>query len=122
MKLFKYFFILLIGAFLGANALHAQNVLAKPNPPRLVVDAAGILNANEIASLEQKLVAFDDSSSNQISVVIIPTLDGNAIDEYANKLVPNPKYKHFDLSTVAVNPKILSSLPFDNNNNLRLPD
>ena len=25
-----------------------------------------------------------------------------------NKLVPNPKYKHFDLSTVAVNPKILS--------------
>ena len=25
-----------------------------------------------------------------------------------NKLVPNPKYKHFDLSTVAVNPKLLS--------------
>ena len=86
MKLFKFLFILFIGAFLGANALHAQNVLSKPNPPRLVVDAAGILNANEIASLEQKLVAFDDSSSNQISVVILPTLDGNAIDEYANKL------------------------------------
>jgi hypothetical protein len=25
-----------------------------------------------------------------------------------NKLVPNPKYKHFDLSTVEVNPKLLS--------------
>ena len=110
MKLFKYFFILLIGAFLGANALHAQNVLAKPNPPKLVVDAAGILNANEIASLEQKLVAFDDSSSNQISVVIIPTLDGNAIEEYAIKLfrawgIGDAKKNNGILLLIAVNDK-----------------
>lgn len=110
MKVFKFLFILFIGAFLGANALHAQNVLAKPNPPRLVVDAAGILNANEIASLEQKLVAFDDSSSNQISVVIIPTLDGNAIEEYAIKLfrawgIGDAKKNNGILLLIAVNDK-----------------
>ena len=86
MKLFKSLLLLFFVGFVGVNALHAQNVLAKPNPAKLVVDAAGILNANEIANLEQKLVALDDSSSNQISVVIIPTLDGSAIDDYANKL------------------------------------
>jgi uncharacterized protein len=86
MKVFKSLILLFIVAFLGTNALQAQNVLAKPNPPKLVVDAAGILNANELASLEQKLVSLDDSSSNQISVVIIPTLDGNALEDYANKL------------------------------------
>jgi uncharacterized protein len=86
MKVFKYLLLLFIGALIGANALHAQNVLAKPNPSKLVVDAAGILSATEIANLEQKLVAFDDSSSNQIAVVIIPSLEGYSIDEYANKL------------------------------------
>ena len=86
MKVFKYLLLLFIGALIGANALHAQNVLAKPNPPKLVVDAAGILSASEIANLEQKLVALDDSSSNQIAVVIIPSLEGYSIDEYANKL------------------------------------
>ena len=34
-----------------------------------------------------KLVAIDDSSSNQIAVVIIPTLDGYPKEEYANKLL-----------------------------------
>lgn len=110
MKLFKSLFILLITAFLGAQTLHAQNVLAKPNPAKLVVDAAGILNANEIANLERKLVAFDDSSSNQISVVIIPTLDGNAIEEYANKLfrawgIGDAKKNNGVLLLIAVNEK-----------------
>lgn len=86
MKLFKSFLILFIIGFLGAHSLHAQNVLPKPNPPKLVVDAAGVLSATEIANLEQKLVALDDSSSNQIAVVIIPSLEGYAIDEYSNKL------------------------------------
>jgi uncharacterized protein len=110
MKLFKSLFILLVTTFLGAHTLHAQNVLAKPNPPKLVVDAAGILNANEIANLERKLVAFDDSSSNQISVVIIPTLDGNAIEEYANKLfrawgIGDAKKNNGVLLFIAVNEK-----------------
>ena len=64
----------------------AQNVLPKPNPPRLVNDAAGVLSAEQVAILEQKLVALDDSTSNQIAVVLIKTLDGVAIEDYAQKL------------------------------------
>ncbi len=65
---------------------NAQNVLPKPNPPRLVNDAAGVLSAEQVAILEQKLVALDDSTSNQIAVVLIKTLDGAAIEDYAQKL------------------------------------
>ena len=64
----------------------AQNVLNKPNPPRLVNDAAGVLSVEQVAILEQKLVALDDSTSNQIVVVLIKTLDGAAIEDYAQKL------------------------------------
>ena len=36
--------------------------------------------------MENKLVAFDDSTSTQIAVVIIPSLNGNDISEYNVKL------------------------------------
>ncbi|HEU0227225.1 MAG TPA: TPM domain-containing protein [Arachidicoccus soli] len=72
------------------NFLRAQTVLPKPNPPRLVVDNAGLLIPEQRAILEQKLDALSDSTSNQIAVVTIPTLqEGDAIysiEDYANKL------------------------------------
>lgn len=65
---------------------HAQNVLPKPNPPRLVTDQAGVLSPEQVDILEQKLVALDDSSSNQIAVVLVKNLDGAEIEDYAVKL------------------------------------
>ncbi|MGQ7398861.1 TPM domain-containing protein, partial [Streptococcus suis] len=44
------------------------------------------LSADQAAILEQKLVALDDSTSNQIAVVLIKSLDGYEVAEYANKL------------------------------------
>jgi len=79
--LFIYLFVIL--SFTNA---HAQNVLPKPNPARLVTDNAGILSAVEIQALENKLVAIDDSSSNQIAVVILASLEGQPKEEYATKL------------------------------------
>src|SRR5882757_433498 len=64
----------------------AQTVLPKPNPPRLVNDAAGVLSPEQVEILEHKLVALDDSSSNQIAVVLIKTLGDYAIEDYATKL------------------------------------
>jgi uncharacterized protein len=61
-------------------------ILPVPNPPRLLVDKAGALIPEQAEILENKLVAFDDSTSNQISVVIIPTLNGYPIEEYATRL------------------------------------
>ena len=60
---------------------------ALPSPSnRLVNDYAGVLNKREAQRLEQRLVAFDDSTSNQILVIITPSLDGYEIMDYAQKI------------------------------------
>jgi uncharacterized protein len=66
--------------------VRAQNVLKVPNPPRLVVDDAHLLSGDQVQILEQKLDAFNDSTSNQIAVVTINSLDDYPIEDYANKL------------------------------------
>jgi uncharacterized protein len=87
--------------------LFSQEVLPPPNPPKLVTDAAGILSEAEKSALEQKLVAVDDSSSNQIAVVIIKSLQDRPIEEYATKLfrtwgIGNKKTNNGVLLLVAV--------------------
>ncbi len=78
--------LLFILSLLTVQLLSAQNILPKPNPPRLVNDAAGVLSKEQVEILEQKLVALDDSTSNQIAVVLIRSLEDYPIEEYANKL------------------------------------
>lgn len=63
-------------------ALFAQTIPERPNPPRLVNDFTNTLTPDQKQALEEKLVAFDDSTSTQIAVVIIPTLNGAGISEY----------------------------------------
>ncbi len=58
----------------------------KPVPPRLVNDFANILNASELQALEAKLVAFNDTTSVQIAVVIVSSLDGYDKSDYAQQL------------------------------------
>ena len=57
-----------------------------PDPPRLVNDFASVIPAYQRDSLERVLVAFDDSTSNQICIVTMPTLDGREIVEYGTAL------------------------------------
>jgi uncharacterized protein len=64
----------------------AQEIPPKPNPPRLVNDFAGVLSPEEVAALERKLVAYDDSTSNQIVIVLVKTLKDYPIEEYSLKL------------------------------------
>jgi uncharacterized protein len=78
--------LLFIFSLLTVQLLSAQNILPKPNPPKLVNDAAGVLSKEQVEILEQKLVALDDSTSNQIAVVLIRSLEDYPIEEYANKL------------------------------------
>lgn len=44
------------------------------------------MSAGEIQALESKLVAYDDSTSNQIAIVIVDDLHGFPVDEYAYTL------------------------------------
>ena len=65
--------------------LIAQKSIPKPNPPRLVVDNANVLDAYDKEQLERKLVALDDSTSNQIAIVTVNTLNDEPIEEVATK-------------------------------------
>ena len=60
--------------------------MPKPNPPRLVVDAGDMLSQDQKQILEQKLVAFNDTTSNQIAIVTINDLNDAPIEDYAVKL------------------------------------
>ena len=77
--------LLCLSLVLGLAA-RAQTVPPRPNPPRLVNDLAGLMQPQQVAALEQKLVAYNDSTSSQIAVVTVPSLDGNDMADYAQKL------------------------------------
>ena len=104
----KRLLYILAGIFFLLTQVKAQELLPKPNPPRLVVDKAGVLSPEQRQILEDKLVALDDSTSNQICIVTIPTLDGGSIDDYAVNLfrswgIGNKKTNNGVLVLVAVN-------------------
>ena len=109
MKLTKLFIVFIVALF-SLTSVKAQNVIPRANPPVLVTDLAGVLSPEEKQALENKLVAVDDASSNQIAVVILPTLDGNPIEEYALKLfrewgIGNKKSRNGILLLIAIQDK-----------------
>ena len=77
--------ILLFIAFLPFAGM-AQQFPEKPNPPKLVNDFTQTLSPQEVSALEQKLVVYNDSTSTQIAIVMIRSLDGYPADDYAIKL------------------------------------
>lgn len=66
--------------------LFAQVIPERPVPPRLVNDFANILNAEEVSRLETKLVAFNDSFSTQITIVIVKSLNGYDKNDLAQRI------------------------------------
>ncbi len=66
----------------------AQDVVPKrPTPPKLVNDFTNTLLPEQRDALESKLYQYDDSTSNQIAVVIIPTTGSNSIEDVALKIL-----------------------------------
>jgi len=101
-------FLVIIVLVVSSIATHAQNIPARPNPPRLVNDFANVLSPEQKEILEERLVAFDDSTTNQIAIVTIPTLGDYDIESYANKLfrswgIGTAKHDNGILILVAVN-------------------
>lgn len=64
--------------------------LAQPAIPELwgtrVHDEAKLLSAAYVSRLEAALKQYEDSTSNQIAVLIIPSLDGYPVEEYTLKV------------------------------------
>jgi uncharacterized protein len=75
---------LLIILFIFSGPVYAKDFPAKSN--RLVNDYAGILSSDEVNALERKLIAYYDSTSTQVSIVVIKELNGYEINDYAVQL------------------------------------
>ncbi len=83
----KIFFLSLLLLSLLAFGQSNNDLPDKPVPPRLVNDFTGkFLTAQQVEALEQKLVAYDDSTSNQIAIVIVDDLKGYSAGDFATAL------------------------------------
>lgn len=82
-RLWPLFFSLLLFLSVGLPARAYSN---PGQPAGFVNDFAGIFKAEEKNALEAKLSQFSASSSNEVSVVTIKSLNGDTIENYAVKL------------------------------------
>jgi uncharacterized protein len=81
----RYYSITLLAVFsLLAIFSWAKDIPAKSN--KLVNDYVGVLSAAQQQQLEQILVAYFDSTSTQIAVLIESSLDGDDIFDYCQRL------------------------------------
>ncbi|MBO4655641.1 MAG: TPM domain-containing protein [Bacteroidales bacterium] len=78
-------FVCLILSLWLSGLLWAQ-IPPQPDPPRLVNDYAGVLTEEQVDELEYRLVAFNDSTSNVICVVIVNDLGGYSAAEFAYEI------------------------------------
>ena len=77
-------YILALVCLLAAAMSYA--VPSRPDPQRLVNDLAKVFTPEQVSRLENTLVAFDDSTSNQIAVVTVKDLEGYDASEYAVRI------------------------------------
>ena len=78
---FVLFLLLFVVSF-----CHAQQIPERPMPPRLVNDFTNTLTKNQQYKLEQKLVAYNDTTSTQIAVVFVNDLQGTTAADFACQL------------------------------------
>jgi uncharacterized protein len=82
--------LLIISLLLSLCALSqgiSKVVPARPSPPKLVNDLANVLTPEQEQALEQKLVAYDDSTSTQIAVVTMTTTGDYPIEDVALQIL-----------------------------------
>jgi uncharacterized protein len=84
--LFFVFVAILAVAQPGSNFSIDKIISTPPNPPKLVNDYANILTPDQKEALESKLYHFDDTTSNQVTVVIVPSVEGKDIADVAIEL------------------------------------
>jgi len=82
----KNTFLFVLIMLISGIAFAQGGIPDKPNPPRLVNDFANILSPDQLQSLESKLVAFSDSTTVQMVVVIVPSFNGNEKADFAQQL------------------------------------
>lgn len=64
----------------------AQSIPSPMSPPRMINDFANIFSQKEKQALERTLQTYNDTTSTQIYVVTVKSLDGYAASDYAFRL------------------------------------
>ena len=72
--------------YLSPFTMKAQTGWLPEKTNRLVNDYSGILSDGQRNTLEQRLVAFNDSTSNQILIILTPTLGGDDENAVAQRI------------------------------------
>ena len=87
-KLFSIYCLLFLSFSVFAQQGFNADELLKPRTGKqqLVNDFTNTLTQDQEQTLERKLVRLDDSTFTQIAVVIVPTLNGKDIADYALEL------------------------------------
>ena len=74
-------------ALLVAVPVTAQPLAAVPPLTARVTDLTGTLTADQAASLDAKLRAFEQSKGSQVAVLIVPTTQPEEIEQYSIRVV-----------------------------------
>ncbi len=77
-------FSLILAFFIPA--IRSQEFPEPMQPPRLVNDFAKMLDPSDAATLESKLLSFNNETSTQIYVVTVPTLNGYESNDYTTQM------------------------------------
>jgi uncharacterized protein len=79
----KYFFGLILVLSVVFVSFSQNNLPDKPDKETSVYDGANLLSTNQKIQLEQKLIDYADTTSTQIVIVTIKSLNGHNINLYA---------------------------------------
>ncbi len=80
-KIIFYYLLVLFAGLYTALALEVPD-----HPASHITDFTGTLTQSDISYLNRKLSNFEDRTSNQIAVLIIPSLEGDNLEDYSIRL------------------------------------
>jgi uncharacterized protein len=83
--------LLLLGFVISVHALEVP-----PQPEGRVNDYTSTLTASQIQSLERSLAEFERETTNQIAVLLIPTLGEDSLEDYSIRLAEKWQIGHKD--------------------------
>ena len=88
-KIFKKnLWLLLVNVLFVQNSFGQFDIPKKPDLQTSVYDYAGILDASQKLALEEKLIRYSDSTSTQIVIITVKTINGESIG------LLTPKWAH----------------------------
>jgi uncharacterized protein len=78
--------LFLAGILYIVFCLPAFGLVVPERPEGRVTDRTGTLTRDQIQTLEKKLSAFEKETTNQIAVLLIPSLEGDSLEDYSIRL------------------------------------